>query len=114
LQASPTGAVCLGIDHPHSHGPDQSLTTVVECLKSGIPCLFWLQLPRSAQKAQKVRDRVATAFASVPPDTAPVAIWNGRRISSQQEQIVPIGMVWDVPAFLPVSTSIQSRFEEST
>lgn len=114
LQASPVGAVCLGIDHPHSHGPEASLTTVVECLKSGVPCLFWLQLPRSAQKAKEVRTRVTTAFASVAPGAAPVAIWDGRKIWSTKEQLVPIGMVWDVPAYLPVNTSVQSRFEEST
>jgi hypothetical protein len=114
LQASPVGAVCLGIDHPHSHAPEAGLTTVVECLKSGVPCLFWLQLPRSAQKAKELRTRVATAFASVPPATAPVAIWDGRKIWSTKEQLVPIGMVWDIPAFLPANTSVQSRFEEST
>lgn len=114
LQASPVGAVCLGIDHPHAHGPEASLTAVVECLKSGIPCLFWVQLPRSAMKAEEVRTRIGTAFASVPPGTAPLAIWDGRKIWSAKEQLVPMGMVWDVPAYLPANTFVQSRFEEST
>lgn len=114
LKVSPVGAVCLGVGHPYSHGPDQSLETVVECLKTGVPCLFWLQLPRSPKKASEMRGRLATAFASVAPGTAPVAIWEGRRIASSHDQIAAIGMVWDVPAFLPANASIQPRFEEST
>jgi len=114
LQTSPVGAVCLGIDHPYSHSAEAGVTTVFECLKSGIPCLFWFQLPSSAPKAKAVRTRLATAFASVAPGTAPVALWDGRKIWSAKEQIVPIGMVWDIPAFLPANTSVQFRFEEST
>ncbi|MEG0083606.1 MAG: caspase family protein [Massilia sp.] len=114
LRASTTGAICLGIAHPPACPPDQSLGTVVECLRHGVPCLFWLQLPRTTpKKIKEIRDRVTTAFAKVDSATAPVAIWHGSKIAAVHEQIVPIGVVWDLPEFLPHDVAVPTRFEDT-
>jgi hypothetical protein len=94
-------AICLGIDHPFDGAEQSNLDTILACLKEGIPCLFWLQRPKSATKAKDSRSRVDLAFARNRPATAPVSLWKQSRIASQKEQIAPLRVVWDAPGFLP-------------
>ena len=113
LQSTTTGAVCVGVDHPFDSATDVSIKTLEGCLSTGIPCLFWLQLPRGKTKAAKTRSHVETAFASVAARTAPVCVWKGRKIARADEKIVPIGVVWDAPDFAPAYKHNERGFQDS-
>jgi hypothetical protein len=112
LSTGATQAICLGIDLPFNAQWESNLTTILECLKQGVPCLFWSQRPKTAKKAQEARDRISRTFGLYRPDTAPIDVWRHRKTSPQKEQIATIRVVWDTPGFRPYSQARKSLLED--
>lgn len=94
-------AVCLGIDYPHDVDPAIASKTMIDCLRRGVPCFFWMPRPQIAAQADHMRTQVGYAFSRHSPNLAPLGVFKERMLAKPGDGPAALSLVWDVPGFLP-------------
>lgn len=112
LLTGPEAAVCLGIEQLPDELAKARLDTIRQCLKAGVPCLFWFQQPAEAGDANVLRERVNQAFARHTPRKVAVSFLNAQRGVDTAGRFGIDSLLWDLPSHLPAHTPNQSLFED--
>lgn len=114
LMTGPEAAISLGIEHSPGVPLNMRLESIKQCLRSGVPCLFWLHQPEADDEARALRERIGAAFERLVPRSAPLTLLREQRAAKRQQQLGVNHIVWDLPSYLPAHNPNQSLFEDFT
>ncbi len=110
---SPQGtSVCVGLGHLAETDSGKLAREVIECLKQGVPCFFWLAKPLSA--GIDARKELCDLFSQQKASEAPVSIGRLRKATKGVDLLSSICMVWDEPGYLPSMQTFESPAQGDT
>ncbi|KML60937.1 hypothetical protein VL15_07465 [Burkholderia cepacia] len=111
-QIGTPGPVCLALEHVSSDSEDTRIHSLAASLRAGIPCLLWLPQPDDPGQSEIRRAKVQRSFDRHELARAPLRVPHEQANDYEMPTIEGLGIVWDLPEYLPKAARHQHRFHD--